>query len=457
MLDRLNAYLDAHRDRFIEEWMALLRFATVAAEPARAPDCRECASWLANHLDAIGLEARVLETSAAPVVYAGHAEQPGRPTVLLYGHYDVQPVDPLEAWDSPPFEPEIRDGRLYARGAEDNKGQFFSALKAVEALRALGTLPVNVKVLIEGNEESGSGGVFGQLDAWRPMLRADVLMVMDTGTAPDGTPAIVMGLRGLLCLAVTLTGSAHDLHSGMHGGVAPNPATGMACLLATLFGDDGRVAVDGFYDGVLDPTPVEQTHIGSDPFDAEAYRKSTGVPPLGGEQAYAPAVRLGFRPALDVNGIAAGNVESIKTIIPASATARLTARLAAGQDPEACLESICGHLRRHTPPGLALGFHDLYAIAPGFRTDPDHRLIALAAGVLQELSGRKPVLQWEGASIPVIPALAATGGAEPLLVGFGREDDRVHAPNESFSLQQFETGFRYTARMLDVLGQSESI
>ncbi len=436
------------QERFVTEWMDLLRFPSVGADPAYHDDCRQCANWLVEHLAGMGLRAEVLETPGLPAVYAEHRVGEDAPTILFYGHYDVQPVDPLDAWTTPPFEPELRGGRIYARGAQDNKGQAFAFLKAVEALLAAGQLEINLKVIIEGEEESGSRGLSAMLDEWRERLAADILMVADTGTIADGTPTIVMGLRGLLHLAVTLRGPSHDLHSGLHGGLALNPVTEIARLLATLVAPDRSIAVDGFYDGILNPTAIEHSLVRKTPFDPAAYERSVGMPPAAGEADYAPLERLGFRPALDINGISGGNADSMKTVIPTSATARLTVRLAAGQDPDHCLQAISAHLKTHTPDAMELEIHDAGSAGPGFRIDPECAAVRLARDVLFELAGCEPAYHWEGASIPIIPALAEAAGAAPLLVGFGHEDDHVHAPNESYSIEQFRRGFEYAMHFL---------
>ncbi|MBN1557468.1 MAG: M20/M25/M40 family metallo-hydrolase [Lentisphaerae bacterium] len=435
--------------RTFEEWRTLLRFPSVSADPEHDRDCRACAEWLCEHLDAAGLEAHVLETPGKPAVFA---QRPGRcrePTVLFYGHYDVQPPDPLDRWTTPPFEPDLRGGRVYARGAQDNKGQLFAALKAVETLARADALDIPVKILLEGEEECGSAGLTAVLPAWRERLAADVLLVTDTGTAPSGAPAVIMGLRGLVHATVVLHGPSRDLHSGQHGGVAPNPAAGLARLLATLHGPDGRVAVAGFYEGLAAPTERERALANAVPFDAAAYRAATGVPPAGGEQDYSPPERLGFRPALDVNGLSAGYAGTgVKTIIPARAAAKLTARLGAGQDPRACLDALIRHLEAHVPAGLRLEIAERGVGGAAFRLDPDAPLAARAVRVLRGLSGREPALLWEGASIPAVSGLAAAAGAEPLLAGFGAEADNAHAPDESYSIEQFRLGYLFVALML---------
>ncbi|MBL7077786.1 MAG: M20/M25/M40 family metallo-hydrolase [Kiritimatiellae bacterium] len=451
----LDNIFDREQERFVAEWMEFLRFASIGADPAHHADCADCATWLKDHLTAMGLQAEMLETPGLPAVYAEHHVGPSAPTILFYGHYDVQPVDPVEDWTTPPFEPALRDGRLYARGAQDDKGQLFSFLKAVEALLAAGCLDLNLKILIEGEEESGSRGLSAILNTSHERLAADILMVADTGTVPDGTPTIVMGLRGLLHLAVTLRGPSHDLHSGLHGGLALNPVTELTRLLATLFAPDGSIAVDEFYDGIRNPTALEHALVQKTPFDPAAYEKSVGMPPVAGEAEYTPHERLGFRPALDINGIRGGNADSMKTVIPTTATARLTVRLAAGQDPDHCLAAICDHLKAHAPEAMALTIHDAGSAGAGFRIDPESAPVQLAHDVLAELANCEPVYHWEGASIPIIPALAEAAGAAPLLVGFGHEDDHVHAPNESYSVEQFRRGFEYAVHFLRTAPQAD--
>lgn len=442
------------QERFVAEWMAFLRFPSIGADPVHYADCAACAAWLVRHLRGIGLTAASLATEGRPAVYAEYRVGPDRPTILFYGHYDVQPVDPIDAWITPPFEPSRRDERLYARGAQDNKGQLFAAIKAVEQLVATHQLDVNLKLIIDGEEECGSRGLSAMLDRWRDRLAADILMVADTTTVPDGTPTIVMGLRGLVHLAVTLHGPSHDLHSGLHGGLALNPLTELARLLASLFDPDGRIAVKGFYDSIREPTPSEHALLQRTPFDPTAYEESIGLPPVAGEKHYTPLERLGFRPALDINGIQGGNTAAMKTVIPSTATARLTARLAAGQAPDHCLQAIRDHLAAYAPAAMDLVLHDAGAAGPGFRIDPDATPVRLARNVLQDLAGSEPICHWEGASIPIIPALANAARATPLMVGFGHEDDHIHAPNESYSIVQFRKGFDYTVRFLQAAAQT---
>lgn len=449
MKDRFEQQFGLHKDRYVSEWMQLLRFPSISADPARHGDCRRCAEWLAGHLQRIGFEAELRDTAGRPVVFGCRPGDPGRPVVLFYAHYDVQPVDPLEQWDSPPFEPEIRDGRVYARGAEDDKGQLFYVLKAMETLVGETLLGCTVKILIEGEEECGSGGVAQALDGWREHLVADVLMVADTNTVSSGAPTIIMGLRGIAHLSILLRGPSHDLHSGVHGGVAPNPAQGIATLLASLHHPDGTIAVPGFCDTVIPPSPRESELAAAEPFDEAGYTRETGVRAVAGDRRYTPAERTGFLPSIDINGVHSGfDGPGMKTIIPSHATARLTARLAPGQDPEACVDLLAAHLACHTPRGLSLEITDKGAAGAGFRLDLDSPIVAKARRALEPLADRPPALLWEGASIPIVARLAEVSGASPLLIGFGQECDRAHAPNESFSLEQFRRGYLYACLML---------
>jgi acetylornithine deacetylase/succinyl-diaminopimelate desuccinylase-like protein len=445
----LALQFEKHRDRHLREWAELVSFPSISAQPERAADCRRCAEWLVARLKRMGFEARLLETPTKPVVF-GERRRPGvAKSVLLYGHYDVQPPDPIDQWTTPPFSPVIRDGRMYGRGAEDNKGQLLSALAAIEALIERGALDRTVKVVIDGEEESGSAGLFQGLPSWGSQLRADVLVINDTGVAPDGSPAITMGLRGIVSAGVRLGGLLRDLHSGAHGGLAPNPALALARMIATLHGPDGRVAVEGFYDGVTEPSEQERALSQALPFDEAGYEALTGVAPTGGEAGRSPAERAWFRPTLELNAFHAGHAgPGTVTIIPAAAEARMTARLVPGQDSEACLAAILKHLKDRVPSGLELTVLRASNGGTGFRLDPGSKLVARARAVLDGLTEKTSVLRWEGGSIPVVTALVKASGAEPLLSGFADETDNAHAPNESYSIEQFRLGFLYTGALL---------
>ncbi len=453
--DADSDYFDTHWPRFLEEWKDLLRIPSISADPAFRGECRQCAQWLADHLAALGFESRLLTTASHPVVLARRAGDAALPAILFYGHYDVQPPDPLNEWETPPFEPELRDGRLYARGAQDNKGQVFAFIKALEALRRQQVPLPPLTLLLEGDEEDGSSALADCLETWRDDLAARVLLVSDTETAASGRPAIVMGLRGIVTLTVTVSGPHHDLHSGLHGGVAPNPAVGLARLIATLHDAEGRIAVSGFTDDVRIPDAEElrQAQAAQD-INPAAYREQTGVDPVAGEPDVALFARLAFRPCIDVNGITSGYAgDGIKTIIPARATAKLSARLAAGQDPALALRRLSGHLRQHAPRGLTLTITDACVGGPALWVDWRSPVVTTARTVLHDLFGVEPAFLREGASIPVLSRLAQVSGAEPVLVGFGSSADRIHAPNESYRVAAFRDGFRFAARLLRELGR----
>jgi acetylornithine deacetylase/succinyl-diaminopimelate desuccinylase-like protein len=445
----LDGAFEANRDRFLREWEELLRFPSISAAPEHADDCRRCAAWLADAIGAMGFATRLVPTASHPLLIAERPGPPGSPTVLFYGHYDVQPVDPLGLWQTPPFAPTLRDGRLYARGAQDNKGQLFAALKAIETLAGARRLNVTLKILLEGDEETGRMPVLAALERERAALQADLVMAADTGTVSSGAPTITVGLRGIAHLTAVLCGPDHDLHSGVHGGRAPNPATGIARLAATLHDDSGRVAVPGFYDGVAEPTAEERALANTPGFDAEWYESVTGVAPVGGEADYTPLERTAFRPALDLNGIHSGyGGAGSKTIIPARAEMKVSARLVPGQRPDRILELIVAHLRRNTPPGMRLEIPEQGIGGPAVRVSLASPGLRLAREVLGELSDRPVAFLWEGASVPILSYLPVITGGEPLLVGFGHETDNIHAPNESYSLEQFRMGFLYTGMFL---------
>ncbi|MDD4871078.1 MAG: dipeptidase [Kiritimatiellae bacterium] len=441
-----------NEQRFIDEWKEFLTFPSISADPAHEQDCLNCASWLVKHLDKIGFSSRLLETSSKPVVFAEHKGKPGKPVVLFYGHYDVQPVDPLNEWQSPPFQPAFRNGRIYARGAEDNKGQLFAALKAMETLISHNKLNCTVKIAIEGEEEYGSRGISKSLEKWKDILKADILMACDTSMSKIDTPTIIMGLRGIVSLEVQLTGPIHDIHSGMYGGIAPNPAAEMAKLIASLHNPDGSIAVAGMYDSVTEPSPREKALANSCSPDINSYTQKIGVPPVAGEKRFTPPERVGFRPSIDINGIHSGyGGPGGKTIIPSRAIAKITSRLVPGQDPALCLETIIRHLEKYTPAGLNFSVTEKSIGGPGFRLNLDSPLVKKAGKVLKNTFGKEPMFMWEGASIPIVAELARISGAEPLLIGFGLDDDKIHAPNESFSIEQFRMGYLYSVSMLSEL------
>ena len=449
----LQAAFDARRETILADWVRLLRFPSVSAEPAHAGDCRACAAWLRERLAQLGLTAELLEAPARnPVLFAERRGAPDAPTLLFYGHYDVQPADPLDQWVSPPFEPQWRGGRLYARGAQDNKGQAFGVLTALETLISANALRATVKIVIEGNEESGGTPAIALLKRHRERLRADLLLACDTNRGEEGVPAITMGLRGIIVLTAVLRGSSHDLHSGVHGGRAPNPATGLARMVASLHAQDGSIAVTGFYDGVPPPDAAERALANACATDHAAFERQNGVAPVGGERAFTHAERTAFRPAIDINGFHSGyDGAGSKTIIPCEATVKLSARLVPGQDPARMLQALVSHLQARVPDGLRLEISESGIGGPAVKLSPNSSVVRQACLALAAMGGPAPVFIWEGASVPMLSMLPALAGAEPLLVGFGSDADRIHAPNESYSLEQFLGNYLFAGLFIGAL------
>ncbi|HAA55114.1 MAG TPA: dipeptidase [Myxococcales bacterium] len=448
----LESYYKANHDRFLEEWKTFLAFESISTDSAYNDKCTECAQWLVTHLEGMGLHAELLETSTKPVVHAYKKGKDGASTVVYYGHYDVQPVDPLDLWDTPPFEPTLRGSRLYARGAQDNKGQTFYFLKALETLLANDALDNTIKIFIEGEEETGSYGITESIPKWKDKLQGDVLMVCDTGAVAKGVPTVTMGLRGINHLEVYMGGIKHDLHSGSHGGMVKNPAMEMARLMATLHDESGRIAVEGYYDDVANVSEQDKELANAGPFTEEGYKEQIGVLPTGGEDGFTAVERKGFRPTIEINGIHSGyGGEGNKTIIPSEAIAKVSCRLVGNQDPQKSLEQLVAHLEKHAPKDLDFEIRHKTIGGPALLVSSTSPVIQKAAAVLDQLSDEKPVYSWEGGSIPVVAELAKVSGAEPLLIGFGLEEDRIHAPNESFDVDQFALGFLYASLMLQAL------
>ena len=447
-----RTYFEKNRETILADWFDLLRIPTVGTDRQRLRECSQCTAWLKRFLRPMGFETDIRLTGGQPVLLAERPGKSGAPVILFYGHYDVQPADPLELWKSAPFEPELRDGRVFARGASDNKGQVFAFLQGLAALLDAGVEIPTLRLVLDGEEESGSDGLLANLNAWRQQLQADIMMVSDTHVHESGRPAIVVGLRGVTHLTVTLRGATHDLHSGTHGGVAPNAATGMSRLLASLHDEHGRIAVPGFLERVVPATPQELELANVEPFDSQQYEREIGVAPVGGEAGLAAVERASFRPTIEVNGVHSGyGGPGSKTVIPSVAIAKLSARLCPGQSPRESNEQIIEHLRAHCPTGLTLEISEVSTGAPALRLPVQTPLMRMAEDVLKQIDPRGPVFKWDGASIPVIGALRDVSGASPLLVGFSREEDAIHAPNESFGLDQFQNDMVYTCLMLDAL------
>ena len=453
----VNQYFETHRQAILDDWFALLRIPTVGADPKRLGDCARATAWLKQFLKPLDFEVEILTPGRGLPVPVLIAERPGRegaPTVLFYGHYDVQPEDPLSEWRTPPFEPTLIEGRVYARGAQDNKGQVFGFLQGVKALIEAGESLPTIKLVLEGQEESGSSALNDLAPVLKQRLKADVMMVSDTACGPDDQPAIVAGLRGVQHFTVTLTGPAYDLHSGEHGGVAPNPAQGMAALLASLHTAEGAIAVEGFRDRVHHPSEEEMAIARQGMLTDEQYASVIGCPPAGGQQGLEAVVRGCFEPTIEINGIHSGyGGPGSKTVIPAKAVAKLSTRLVPDQRPEETFAAVRKHLEAHCPRGMTLTISEACAGAQGFRLPLNSPIFRLAADVLGQMDTRGAAFRWAGASIPVVARLHQITGAAPLLVGFGREEDKIHCPNESFGLDQFVSVMTWSALMLKALAE----
>ena len=447
----IDAHLDATHEQRLESYQAFLRIPSISALPAHAADCRRAAGWLADAMREAGIEhLEVAETSGHPVVYGDWLHADGAPTVLVYGHYDVQPVDPLDEWTSPPFEPVIDGHRMRARGAADDKGQIHAHVMAAAAMLATrGALPVNVKYLFEGEEESSSIHLDAWLEANRDRLAADVAVISDSGFFEGNIPAITIGLRGLMYAQVDVVGSHVDLHSGGFGGVVENPAIALARIIASLKGPDGRVLIPGFYDDVVALTEADRAVFAALPFDETAHAALIGVPALVGEVGYEVLERRGARPTLDVNGIWGGfQGDGAKTIIPARAHAKVSCRLVPDQDPDVIFEAFRTFIEAIAPPGVTTTVTSLGGGRPSL-TPIDHPATKAAARALEATFGRAPVYIREGGSIPVTASFESILGLPVVLLGFVQPNDNAHAPDEWMDLRNYESAIRAIVRTWD--------
>ncbi len=453
----LEAYLDANHERRMASYEAFLRIPSISALSEHKPDCHRAAQFIADELRTLGAEhVEVSESTGHPVVYGDWLHAPGKPTAIVYGHYDVQPVDPLDLWDSPPFEPVVKDGRMLARGAADDKGQIHIHLRAAEALLATrGSLPVNLRFVFEGDEESNATHLEGWLEEHRDRLAADVAIISDTSFFEGNLPAITLGLRGLMYAQIDVTGTPVDVHSGTYGGAIENPANALARIIAGLKDPDGRIAIPGFYDDVKELTAEERQAFTDLPFDDDTYREHLGVPELVGEPGFTTLERKGARPTLDVNGIWGGfQGEGTKTIIPAHAHAKVSCRLVVDQDPDRIFELLREHVAQIAPAGVRTDVQYLGGGRPSL-TPIDHPATKAAARAIERAFGRAPVFQREGGSIPVCASFESKLGLPVVLAGFTNPDDNAHAPNESMVLDNYERGIRAITHLWDELAATD--
>lgn len=449
-------YVEAHREAFLNELIEWLRIPSISTLSEHAGDVQRAADWLAQHLSAIGMtQVEVVETKRHPIVYAEWLGAPGAPTILIYGHYDVQPVDDPEGqWRSDPFEPVVRGGHLYARGATDDKGQVFTQIKAIQALLASGAMPINVKFVIEGEEESGSDSLYPFVDDNAERLAADIVVVSDTGMKSLAEPSIVYGLRGIAYMEIEVRGPEHDLHSGSYGGVVYNPAQALVEILAKLHDDQGRVTVPGFYDRVVAVSDDERAELAKTPLSEQQLRAETGVPASWGEAGYALHERTGIRPTLEINGLVSGwTAEGSKTVLPAKALAKVSCRLVPDQDAQEIAGLVRDYVQALTPPAVTsetrLLHHGRWAVVDVQSPEMQAALQAYEFGF-----GKRPTFVREGGSVPIVGAFQSALHAPVVLMGFGQQDDNLHGPNEKFTLACFDGGLKTAIKFYQLVGQS---
>jgi len=450
-MNEIVDYLRLHQERHQQELVDFVRIPSVSAKTEHRAHVKQAANWLVDRLLEAGLTtAEIFPTEGHPIIVAEWRGAAGAPTLLIYGHYDVQPPEPLDEWDSPPFEPEIRDGKLYGRGSVDDKGQLYLYVKAVEAhIAARGKLPVNLIFLIEGEEEVGSPNLTAFLAEHRATLACDAVVISDTGMFAPGLPSITVGLRGLAYMEVRVQGAASDLHSGTYGGAVVNPANALASIIARLHDEEGRVTVPGFYDGVEELSEATRQRIGALPFEDEDFRAEVGAPALGGERGFGTLERIWVRPTLDVNGLLSGYTgEGAKTVLPARAMAKISMRLVPNQTYRDIESKFAEHVLRLAPPGVTVDVVSLHGGEP-WHADPAHPIFDAAGRALESAFGKKPVFIREGGSIPIVRDFERTLGAPALLIGFALPGSNTHAPNEWFSMENFARGTEAVALLLD--------
>lgn len=456
-MQKIREYLTTHQQRFLDELFELLRFPSVSADPKFAADVSRTAEFVAKKLRDAGADnVAVRPTAGHPIVYGEKIIDPSLPTILVYGHYDVQPPDPLELWETPPFEPTVRDGKIYARGACDDKGQFYMHVKAFELMTATGTLACNVKFMIEGEEEVGSDHLGDFVKANKEQLAADVVLISDTAMISLDTPSLETGLRGLSYLEVEVTGPNRDLHSGVYGGAVANPATILAKLIASLHDEDNRIAIPGFYDDVVELSKDERDALNAAPFDEEEYKNDLGIKALWGEKGYTTTERTGIRPTLEVNGIWGGYIgEGAKTVLPSKAQAKISMRLVPNQDSNKITELFSKHFKSLAPDYVTVKVTPHHGGQPAV-TPTDSNAYKAAEKAIETAFGKKPIPTRGGGSIPIVSLFEKELGLKTVLMGFGLDSDNLHSPNEKFDIANYLKGIetiplfhRYFAELED--------
>ena len=442
-MEHINKYIEENKDRFLEELFGLIRIPSISSIKSHKPDMYKAAEYLKDLLLKSGAgKAEVFETDGNPVTYAEKIIDPSLPTVLVYSHMDVMPVDPIEKWDTDPFQPEIRDGKIYARGADDDKGQGMMQAKAFELMVKTNTLPCNVKFMIEGEEEIGSPNLGKWCAENKEMLKADVILVSDTSMIAPNIPSITTGLRGLAYWQVEVTGPNKDLHSGLFGGTVANPINVLSKMISQMVDDKGKITIPGFYDDVLEVAAEERELLGRAPFNVEEYKKAIGVEELAGEEGFSPSERTGIRPSFDVCGIWGGYTgEGAKTVLPSKAYAKISSRLVPNQDHEKIAELFKNHFESIAPKSVKVEVTSLHG-GQGYVCPIDITAYQATEKAYTDVYGKRPVPVRSGGSIPIISTFEAVLGIKSVLMGFGLESDAIHSPNENYPLEQFFNGIR---------------
>ncbi len=457
-MENIVDFININRDRYVDELKKYLAIPSISALPQHKDDVRACAQWTADEMKRIGVQnVRLEETPGHPIVYGEWLGAPGAPTILFYGHYDVQPVDPLHLWTSPPFEATIRDGEIYARGSADDKGQVFMHFKAVEAhLKQHGNLPVNMKFLIEGEEEVGSANLDNFITTHKDLLKADVVVISDSPMFDRGIPSICYGLRGLTYFQIDMRGSKSDLHSGSFGGAVANPAMVLAQVLSQMKDKSGRIKIDGFYDDVVELRPEERAEWEKLPFNEKKYKAELGAPKLFGETGYSTLERVWARPTFEVNGLLSGFTgEGAKTVLPAVAMAKVSMRLVPNQDPKKIGDLFEEYLKKVTPKTVELTVTRMHGGKP-WMTAFDNPYVQAAGRAIEQGFGQRPVFNREGGSIPVVSTFQEELGLPCVLFGVGLPDENAHAPDEKLDLGNFHNGVIASAYLYKEIGALKS-
>ena len=440
-METIKNYVEVHKERFLEELFNLIRIPSISAIEEHKDDMQKTADFIKNSLIEAGADyAEVKETTGWPVIYGQKLIDDSLPTVLVYGHYDVQPVEPLDLWDSPPFEPEVRDGKIFARGADDDKGQLFMHVKAFELMNRTGTLACNVKFMIEGEEEIGSPSLKEFCKQNKELLKADVILISDTTMIAQDIPSITVGLRGLSYLEVELTGPNRDLHSGLYGGAVGNPANLLSKMIASLTDENNHITIPGFYNDVLEVSESERADMAKAPFNLEDYRMALDIEEVVGEKGFSTNERTGIRPSLDVNGIWSGYTgEGAKTVLPSKATAKISMRLVPNQDSKKIDALFIDHIRKIAPEGTKVEVKSLHG-GQGYVTPIDFPAYRAATKAIEESFGKQPIPVRSGGSIPIVSDFEEVLGIKSILMGFGLDSDAIHSPNENYPLFNFYKG-----------------